>query len=161
MPTLADIAAEHESAKARSHLLTTLPIPPRITNPTANVIALRAGQWAHDNAEPDDGDDSLPVDTRDHPPTPRPLLDAAAVIAEAERNGKAIAERISDPSAASAIEAGILRGELRGAELLIAQLQAELQMCAEHAWHGDDYLRSEAYGRCVRLYGVREVAEHV
>jgi hypothetical protein len=126
----------------------------------ANAAAMRAGQWAHGNALPDDDepDDAAPVDSREDPPQPRPLLDAAAVIAECERVCRASAERTCSREdvgrATLAQQVGYLGAELRQAADLVYVLQAALQMAVEHCRHGDDYLQTDAYQRAVRTLGI-------
>ena len=146
----------------RAHLLTLLSttLPPSVVDSGATVHAMRAGQWSHDAAEPDDRDDDDEAETAiADRPTPKPLLDAAAVIAECREQAIAYRERIggNDTTARWAYQVGLLNGHLTKAEVLINALLAELQTAVDETCNS--YHRAGHFERVQRLYGITEAVQ--
>ena len=146
----------------RAHLLNLLSatLPPSIVNPGATVTAMRAAQWSWDTAkptDPDEDDGELETAITDRP-VPKPLLDAAAVIAEAEALGHAWVERMGcEDRYRLAYETGVLRAKLKAAAYLIEDLRRELQTACDETCNG--YHKAGHFERVQRLYGITEAVE--
>lgn len=135
MPTLHDIAAE---ASRR------------------NAAAMSAAQARYDDMAPDD-DDLAEHDEAPVRPAPKPLIDAAALIAECEQTAQAYREKVgADAVAALLFEAGLLRALVRTAAAQVEELRRELQMACDetcNAYHAAGHMQ-----RVQRLYGITEAA---